>query len=143
MAIYLDTAIVAEAARASKFGWIAGITTNPTLLAKSDLSPEVTLKKLAQLIPGEVYYQLMASDFDGMVAEGKAAFESIGRQTVLKVPATAAGFQAVAHLSPSIKKRSDGDIQRITSSCLLHSRGLNVPEPTFSAPPDCWETVLP
>ena len=102
MAIYLDTAIVAEVARASKFGWIAGITTNPTLLAKSELSPEVTLKKLAQLIPGEVYYQLMASDFDGMVAEGKAAFESIGQQTVLKVPATAAGFQAVAHLSPSI-----------------------------------------
>ncbi|MEG4210079.1 transaldolase family protein [Microcoleus sp. S13_B4] len=103
MAIYVDTAIVAEAARASKFGWIAGITTNPTLLAKSELSPEQTLKQLAQLIPGEVYYQLMASDVDGMVAEGKAAFESsIGRQTVLKVPATAAGFQAVAHLSPSI-----------------------------------------
>ncbi len=56
---------------------------------------------------------------------------------------TAAGFQAVAHLSPSIKKRSDGDIHPITTSCLLLSRGLNVREPTFSAPPDCWETVLP
>jgi len=56
---------------------------------------------------------------------------------------TVAGFQAVAHLSPSIKKRSDGDIQPITSSYLLHSPGLNVREPTFSAPPDCWETVLP
>jgi hypothetical protein len=55
---------------------------------------------------------------------------------------TEAGFQAVAHLSGSIKKRSDGDIQRITSSCLLHWQGLNVREPTFSAPPDCWETVL-
>ena len=30
MAIYLDTAIVAQAKKASKFGWIAGITTNPT-----------------------------------------------------------------------------------------------------------------
>ncbi len=102
MAIYLDTAIVVEAARASKFGWIAGITTNPTLLAKSELSPQETLKQLAQLTPGEVYYQLMASDFDGMVAEGKVAFELIGQQTVLKVPATAAGFQAVAHLSGEI-----------------------------------------
>ncbi|PSB52276.1 transaldolase [filamentous cyanobacterium Phorm 6] len=102
MAIYLDTAIVAEAKAASKFGWIAGITTNPTLLGKSELSPEVTLKQLAQLIPGEVYYQLMASDFDGMVAEGKAAFGLIGKQTVLKVPATATGFQVVAHLSPEI-----------------------------------------
>jgi transaldolase len=102
MAIYVDTAIIAEAKMASKFGWIAGITTNPTLLAKSDLSPEDTLKQLAQLIPGEVYYQLLASDVDGMVAEGKAAFELIGQQTVLKVPATAAGFQAVAYLSPEI-----------------------------------------
>ncbi|PSB15773.1 transaldolase [filamentous cyanobacterium Phorm 46] len=102
MAIYLDTAIVAEAKAGSKFGWIAGITTNPTLLGKSELSPEVTLKQLAQLIPGEVYYQLMASDFDGMVAEGKAAFGLIGKQTVLKVPATATGFQVVAHLSPEI-----------------------------------------
>ena len=102
MAIYLDTAIVAEAKKASKFGWIAGITTNPTLLAQSDFSPDVTLKQLAQLISGEVYYQLMASDFDGMVAEGKAAFELIGKQTVLKIPATVAGFKAVAHLSPEI-----------------------------------------
>ncbi|MEG4943576.1 transaldolase family protein [Microcoleus sp. F4-D5] len=102
MGIYLDTAIVAEAKEASKFGWLSGITTNPTLLAKSDLSPDVTLKQLAKLIPGEVYYQLTASDFDGMIAEGKAAFELIGQQTVLKVPATAAGFQAVAHLSGEI-----------------------------------------
>lgn len=102
MAIYVDTAIIAEAKMASKFGWIAGITTNPTLLAKSDLSPEDTLKQLAQIIPGEVYYQLMASDVDGMVAEGKAAFELIGQQTVLKIPATVAGFQAVAYLSAEI-----------------------------------------
>lgn len=102
MGIYLDTAIVAEAKEASKFGWLSGITTNPTLLGKSDLAPDVTLTQLAKLIPGEVYYQLTASDFDGMVAEGKAAFELIGQQTVLKVPATAAGFQAVAHLSREI-----------------------------------------
>lgn len=60
----------------------------------------MTLKQLAQLIPGEVYYQLKASDFDGMVAEGKAAFEIIGKQTVLKIPATIARIKAVAHLSP-------------------------------------------
>ncbi|MEG4146978.1 transaldolase family protein [Microcoleus sp. Pol12B5] len=102
MGIYLDTAIVAEAKEASHFGWLSGITTNPTLLGKSDLAPDVTLTQLAKLIPGEMYYQLTASDFDGMVAEGKAAFELIGQQTVLKVPATAAGFQAVAHLSPEI-----------------------------------------
>jgi transaldolase len=102
MSIYLDSAIISEAEAVSKFGWVSGITTNPTLLAKSNLPPEATLKKLAQLTSGEVYYQLIASDFEGMIAEGKAAFALIGKQTVLKLPATAAGFQAVAYLSPEI-----------------------------------------
>lgn len=102
MAIYLDSAIIAEAQAASQFGWVKGITTNPTLLGKSDLSVKETLEKLKEISSGELYYQLTASDFEGMVAEGKAAFEIIGEQTVLKVPATPVGFRVVAHLSPEI-----------------------------------------
>jgi transaldolase len=100
--IYLDSAIVSEAEIAIKLGWIKGITTNPTLLAKSEFSPEDTLKQLAAISPGELYYQLMASDFEGMLAEGRRAFEIIGEKTVLKVPATAVGFRVVACLSPEI-----------------------------------------
>jgi transaldolase len=68
--IYLDSALVAEAQLVEKLGWVKGITTNPTLLAKSDLPVETTLKRLAQLSPGEVYYQLTASDFDGCWQKG-------------------------------------------------------------------------
>jgi transaldolase len=100
--IYLDSALVSEAKTVEKWGWVKGITTNPTLLAKSDLPPETTLKQLAAISPGELYYQLMATDFQEMVAEGRKAFEMIGEKTVLKVPATAVGFQVVAHLSPEI-----------------------------------------
>ncbi|MEQ8466955.1 MAG: transaldolase family protein [Coleofasciculus sp. E1-EBD-02] len=102
MMIYLDSALVSEAKTVEKWGWVKGITTNPTLLAKSDLPPETTLEQLAAISPGELYYQLMATDFQGMVAEGRKAFEIIGEKTVLKVPATAVGFQVVAHLSPEI-----------------------------------------
>jgi transaldolase len=102
MAIYLDSAILSEAEIASKMGWVKGITTNPTLLAKSDEPPETTLKKLAPLTSGPLFYQLMASDFEGMVAEGRKAFEIIGKQTVLKIPATPVGFAVVACLSPEI-----------------------------------------
>ncbi|HBK21293.1 MAG TPA: transaldolase [Planktothrix sp. UBA10369] len=102
MALYLDSAIISEAKIVKDWGWVKGITTNPTLLAKSELSPEETLKQLKQLISGEIYYQLMASDFQGMVREGKKAFELLGEQTVLKIPATSVGFQTVAYLSPEI-----------------------------------------
>jgi len=100
--IYLDSALVSEAQVAEKLGWVKGITTNPTLLAKSNLPPETTLKQLAQISPGEVYYQLTAADFDGMLTEGRTAFEIIGEQTVLKVPATSVGFQVVVVLSREI-----------------------------------------
>lgn len=100
--IYLDSAIISEAETAIKLGWIKGITTNPTLLAKSNLSPEETLAKLAQISPGELYYQVTAMDFENMVTEGRKAFEIIGEKTVLKIPATLLGFQVVAELSPQI-----------------------------------------
>ncbi|MEA5500963.1 MAG: transaldolase family protein [Limnoraphis robusta] len=102
MALYLDSAIIEEARAVSQWGWVKGITTNPTLLAKSSLSPAETLKQLKQTTSGEICYQLTASDLDGMITEAQAAFELLGTQTVLKIPATAIGFQAVASLSPDI-----------------------------------------
>ena len=102
MALYLDSAIIAEAQAVCQWGWVNGVTTNPTLLAKSDLSPQETLTQLKDIFTGEIYYQLTASDSDEMVKEGEAAFNLLGEQTVLKIPATEIGFKVLAHLSPEI-----------------------------------------
>ena len=95
--IYLDSAILDEAKIASQLGWVKGITTNSTLLAKSPLPPVESLQQLAALSPGELYYQLTVVDFQGMVKEGRKALEIISEKAVLKVPATAVGLQVVAH----------------------------------------------
>ena len=100
--IYLDSAIIEEAKTAANFGWIKGITTNPTLLKKSPLSPEETLTQLTAISPGELYYQLCATDFDSMVTEAKQAAAIIGNKIVLKIPATDLGFQVTAYLSTEI-----------------------------------------
>ena len=100
--IYLDSALIEEAKTAVAMGWVKGITTNPTLLNKNNLSPEVCLKQLTEISPGELYYQLCAQDFDGMVAEAKKAQEIIGDKIVLKIPATELGFRVTAHLSSEI-----------------------------------------
>ena len=97
--IYLDSAIIEEAKIAIELGWIKGITTNPTLLKKSPLSPEETLRQLTEICPGELYYQLCATDFDNMIAEAKKAATIIGNKIVLKIPATDLGFRVTAHLS--------------------------------------------
>ncbi len=100
--IYLDSAIISDAKIAIQYGWVKGITTNPTLLAKSDLSPEETLQQLANISPGELYYQLTATSPENMIAEGKKAYQLIGEKTVLKIPATTIGFQVTATLSSHI-----------------------------------------
>ena len=94
--------MVEEAQTVIKMGWIKGITTNPTLLAKSELSPQDCLKKLAAICPGELYYQLCATNFEQMVTEAYQAREIIGEKLVLKIPATELGFRATAHLSSEI-----------------------------------------
>ncbi len=100
--LYLDSALIEEAKTATEMGWVKGITTNPTLLAKSSLGVAETLTELATISPGELYYQLTASDFSNMVAEGRKAFEIIGQKTVLKIPATEVGFRVAAYLAPEI-----------------------------------------
>jgi len=102
VALYLDSADLDDAQAASAWGWVKGITTNPTLLAKSDLPPATTLSQLAAICPGELYYQLLASDLDSMVREAKQARELVGAKLVLKIPATPLGFTAVARLSPEM-----------------------------------------
>lgn len=57
---------------------------------------------MAAISPGELYYQLTATNFEEMIAEGQQAFQLIGSKTVLKVPATEVGFQVVASLSKNI-----------------------------------------
>ncbi|MGB3694193.1 MAG: transaldolase family protein [Spirulinaceae cyanobacterium] len=100
--LYLDSALIEEAKTATEMGWVKGITTNPTLLAKSSLGVAETLTKLAKISPGELYYQLTASDFAHMVTEGKKAVEIIGEKTVLKIPATEVGFRVAAYLASEI-----------------------------------------
>ena len=100
--IYLDSALLEEAKIAMAMGWVKGITTNPTLLKRSNLVPEICLKQLTEICPGELYYQLCSTNFDDMVAEARKAQEIIGNKIVLKIPATELGFQVTAHLSSEI-----------------------------------------
>jgi len=102
MAILLDSANLEEAKAIARWGWVKGITTNPTILAKSNLPPEKVLQHLADISPGELYYQLTSSDFEGMVAEARQAYQLIGKKLVLKIPATAVGFEFAASVSGEI-----------------------------------------
>lgn len=103
MSIYLDSAIIHEAKTAVSFGWVFGITTNPTLLAKSSTPPEETLTYLGNLDAREVYCQVSSSTIPEMTAEMQKAEKILGEKLVVKIPPTQVGFEFAAKISRSHK----------------------------------------
>ena len=96
MAIYLDSAKLEEARQAKDFGWVYGVTTNPSLMAKVRMPAEVTLKALAQLNFRKVFYQLVSEDSDAMLVEACEATGLVKHGLILKIPPTENGFRFVA-----------------------------------------------
>ena len=99
MQLLLDSAMIDEARQAAEWGWVSGATTNPTLLAKSDLPPAITLKQLGIFFKGSIFYQLTGETVELMTEEARLVEDLLGKQLVLKIPATTLGFQVAACLT--------------------------------------------
>ena len=96
MAIYLDSAILNEARQAKSFGWVHGVTTNPSLVAKAGLEPEILLKGLAELGFHQIYYQLLSCDLENMLDDACKANRIVKEGLILKIAPTEVGFRFVA-----------------------------------------------
>jgi transaldolase len=96
MAIYLDSAILDEARWAKTLGWVYGVTTNPTLIAKAGIAPEVVLMELAALEFHQVYYQLVSQNVEDMLIEARQAAEIVRTGLICKIAPTENGFRFVA-----------------------------------------------
>ena len=79
-------------------GIVDGITTNPSLLAKEEGDPTEVLKRICQLVRGPVSAEVVATDTDGMVREGRQ-LAGIDEHIVVKVPFGRDGVQACATLA--------------------------------------------
>lgn len=99
MLIFLDTADLNEIRRASEAGLIDGITTNPSLMAKSsgDADPRDHYREICELVHGPVSAEVVALEAEAMVEEGHRLAE-IHENIVVKVPVTEQGLRACRRL---------------------------------------------
>lgn len=95
MKIFLDTADTDEIRRAASAGLIDGITTNPSLLATAvaDRSPTEVLLEICRTVDGPVSAEVVATDLEGMVTEGRR-LAGLHDNIVVKVPLTEDGLRA-------------------------------------------------
>ncbi len=93
MKLFVDTADLGEIEALVPLGIIDGVTTNPSLLAKVGNDPRGVLKRICELVKGPVSAEVVATDCDGMVREGRE-LAAIDSHIVVKVPFGKAGVQA-------------------------------------------------
>lgn len=98
MKFFLDTANLDEIARASEYGLIDGVTTNPSLLAREGGDWKAQARRICKVVEGPVSLEVLATDAKGMIRE---ALELIkyGPNVAVKIPMIMEGLQAMRELS--------------------------------------------
>ena len=99
MKFFIDTANLEEIKEAHALGVLAGVTTNPSLVAKEKgVSFHERLQEITALVPGSVSAEVIALDAEGMIREGKE-LAAIAPNITVKVPMTPEGLKAVHALT--------------------------------------------
>ena len=89
MQLFIDTAEIEEIKSLNITGLIDGVTTNPSLIAKSGRNIISTIEEICNEVSGPVSAEVTATDFDNMILEGKK-LSSIAQNVAIKVPFSAA-----------------------------------------------------
>ena len=93
MELFIDTAEINEIKSLNVTGLIDGVTTNPSLIAKSGRNIIETIEKICNEVAGPVSAEVTATDFDNMLLEGKK-LSAIAQNVAIKVPLTFDGLRA-------------------------------------------------
>ena len=98
MKLFLDTGNLSDIERFVPLGIVDGVTTNPSLLAKEKSDYKEILKRICVLVQGPVSAEVLATDADGMVKEGRT-LAAIDPHIVVKVPFGPEGLKACRALA--------------------------------------------
>jgi transaldolase len=98
MKFFIDTADITEIRELAATGLVDGVTTNPSLIAKTGRNFLETIAEICDVVPGPVSAEVASTDFDTMLKEGRK-LAKIASNVTVKVPLTQAGLKACKALS--------------------------------------------
>jgi transaldolase len=98
MKFFIDTANLAQIKEANDLGILDGVTTNPSLMAKEGIKGNEAVmqhyKTICEMVDGDISAEVISTDFDGIIAEGKKLV-AIHPNIVVKVPMIKDGVKAI------------------------------------------------
>ncbi|HUP91888.1 MAG TPA: fructose-6-phosphate aldolase [Solimonas sp.] len=98
MKFFLDTADVKELRQAAASGLVDGVTTNPSLIARTGRKLDEVVREIVEIVDGPISVECISTDAEGMIREG-LGFTKIHRNIVVKCPLTPEGLVATKALS--------------------------------------------
>ncbi len=98
MQFFLDTADIQEIETGLDWGMVDGVTTNPSLIAQQGKPYLPTVREIARLVPGPVSGEVLATDYEGMLDQGRRLAD-LADNVVVKVPLGPPGLKAVRTLA--------------------------------------------
>lgn len=98
MKLFIDTADIEEIKEAASLGVLDGVTTNPSLVAKTGKPFEKCIREILEVVSGPVSVECVATDHKGMIEEGRK-YAKWADNVVIKVPIIKEGLKAIKALS--------------------------------------------
>ena len=128
MRIFLDTADINEIREAASWGIIDGVTTNPTLVAKTGRKFADVVKDITAIVDGPISLEVTADDAEGMVAEAKV-LSAIHKNVVVKIPITPEGLKAIKRCRAERIKTNTTLVFSANQALLAAKAGTNYVSP--------------
>jgi transaldolase len=118
--IFIDSANIEEIREINAMGFLSGVTTNPSLVAKEKRNYHEVIKEICSIVDGPVSAEVLALDYAGMVKEGQE-LASLHPNVVVKIPLTESGLQNIRSLA-SQGIRTNATLVFSASQALLAAR---------------------
>ena len=138
MKIFMDTADVDEIVGMAELGIVYGVTTNPSLIAKSGRTQAEVIPEICKLVTGPVSAEVISTECAGMVREARQLAQ-IADNIVVKIPCIAEGLKAVRILSAEGIKTNVTLVFSLSQAILAANAGASYVSPFIGRLDDIGE----
>lgn len=141
MEFFIDTGDLNEIKTAYAWGFVDGVTTNPSLVAKSGKNQKDLIREIAEIVNGPISAEVIALDAAGMIKEGEE-LAKIHKNVVIKLPMTKDGMIACKHFSSNNIKTNVTLIFSANQALLAAKNGATYVSPFVGRLDDVGQTGM-